>query len=62
MTMGMILMTNSNETDKAKKVTMGDHVAETHRTTPIVGQVVTGDIVGGEVRKDDDETGEDTKS
>jgi hypothetical protein len=40
---------------------MGDHVADTHRNKPIVGQVVTGDIVGGEVRKDD-ETGEDTES
>ena len=54
------MTTNSNEKDE--KVTMGDHVAETHRSKPVVGQVVTGDIVGGEVRKDDDETGDDTEA
>ena len=60
MTMGMIsTMTNSNENDE--KVTMGDHVAETHRSKPVVGQVVTGDVVGGEVRKDE-KTGDDTES
>lgn len=52
-------MTNSNE--KEDKATMGEHVADTHRNKPVVGQVVTGDIVGGEVRKDDD-TGDDTES
>jgi hypothetical protein len=53
------MTTNSNE--KEEKVTMGDHVADTHRNQPVVGQVVTGDIVGGEVRKDE-ETGDDTES
>jgi hypothetical protein len=60
MTMGMILMT-TNSSEKDDKATMGEHVADTHRNKPVVGQVVTGDIVGGEVRKDD-ETGEDTES
>jgi hypothetical protein len=36
-------------TEEAKRVTLGEHVAETHRTKPIIGQVITGDIVGGDV-------------
>lgn len=40
---------------------MGEHVADTHRNKPVVGQVVTGDIVGGEVRKDDKKAGDDTE-
>ena len=52
------MTTNSN--DKAEKATMGEHVADTHRNTPIVGNVVTGDIVGGEVTKDEAD-GEDTE-
>lgn len=54
------MTTNSNENEE--KVTMGEHVAETHRAKPVVGQVVTGDIVGGEVRKDDDKTGDDQEA
>jgi hypothetical protein len=53
-------MTNSNENENEEKVTMGDHVAETHRSKPVIGQVVTGDVVGGEVRKDD-KTGDDSE-
>ncbi|GAG24804.1 unnamed protein product, partial [marine sediment metagenome] len=45
-------MTTSNETED-KKATLGEHVAETHRTKPVVGQVVTGDIVSGEVTKNE---------
>ncbi len=51
--MGMISMTtNSNEKDE-KPTTVGEHVAETHRNKPVIGQVVTGDIVGGEVAKNE---------
>lgn len=32
-----------------RRVTLGEHVAETHRSKPITGNVITGDIVGGEV-------------
>ena len=54
-------MTTSND----EKVTMGDHVRDTHKNKlaeakQTVGQVVTGDAVGGEVRKDD-KTGDDTE-
>jgi hypothetical protein len=52
------MTTNSNETED--KATIGEHVAETHRSKPVVGQVVTGDIVSGEVTKND-ETGDDTE-
>lgn len=41
--------------DDIKKVTLGDHVADTHRNTERVGNVVTGDVVSGEVVPKDDE-------
>lgn len=53
-------MTNSNDGED-KKVTIGEHIADTHRGKPVVGTVVTGDIVGGEVTKNDN-TGDDTES
>ena len=31
--------------EKTEKVTLAEHVAETRRQTPVVGNVVTGDIV-----------------
>lgn len=34
---------------EAKRVTLGEHVAETHRAKPVTGNVITGDIVGGDV-------------
>ena len=57
-------MTKTNSSEKTEKATMGEHVADTHRNTPIVGNVVTGDIVSGEVTKDDadGEEEEDTES
>ena len=58
--MGMNLTMTTNSSEKTEKATMGEHVADTHRNTPIVGNVVTGDIVGGEVTKDE-EDGEDTE-
>lgn len=54
-------MTTSKTNDSEDKATMGEHVADTHRNKPVVGQVVTGDIVGGEVRKDDKKAGDDTE-
>lgn len=53
-------MTTSNEKET---VTMGDHVRETHREKLVeakktVGQVVTGDAVSGEVRKNE-QSGDD---
>jgi hypothetical protein len=50
-----MMTTNSNDKDDKDKdtVTIGEHVSETHRRKPIVGQVVTGDIVGGEVTKNE---------
>ena len=55
-------MTTTNSSEKTEKATMGEHVADTHRNTPVVGNVVTGDIVGGEVTKDDadEEDGDET--
>lgn len=55
------MTTTSND----ETVTMGDHVRETHReklaeAKKTVGQVVTGDAVGGEVRRDD-KAGDDTE-
>ena len=47
--MGMTTMSDK------KKVTLGDHVADTHRNTERVGNVVTGDVVSGEVVPEDDE-------
>ena len=38
-----------------KKVTLGEHVADTHRGKERVGNVVTGDVVGGEVVPGDEE-------
>lgn len=32
-----------------KRVTLGQHVAETHRSKPVTGNVITGDIVSGDV-------------
>ncbi len=57
----MMTTTNSSE-KKTDKTSMGEHVADTHRNTPVVGNVVTGDIVGGEVTKDeaDEEDGDET--
>jgi hypothetical protein len=58
--MGMNLKMTTNSNEKTEKTTMDEHVAETHRNTPIVGNVVTGDIVGGEVSKDDEDGDEST--
>ncbi len=56
------MMTKTNSSEKSEKTSMGEHVADTHRNTPVVGNVVTGDIVGGEVTKDDadEEDGDET--
>ncbi len=45
-------MTTMSDT---KKVTLGDHVASTHRNTERVGNVVTGDAVAGDVVPGDEE-------
>jgi hypothetical protein len=59
---GMSLMTNSIEHEKESKTSVADHVADTHRHKPVVGQVVTGDIVGGEVTEHDAGSGDDNKA
>jgi len=38
-----------------KKVTLGEHVADTHRAKERLGNVVTGDVVSGEVVPEDEE-------
>lgn len=38
------------------KVTLGDHVAETHRNKERLGNVVTGDIVSGDVVDEEEST------
>jgi hypothetical protein len=38
-----------------KKVTLAEHVADTHRETGRPGKVVTGDIVSGDVVEDEEE-------
>ena len=38
-----------------KKVTLGEHVAETHRDKKRPGNVVTGDIVSGDVVEEEEE-------
>ena len=58
--MGMNLTMTTNSNEKTDKSTMVEHVADTHRNTPIVGNVVTGDIVGGEVTKDEEDGDEST--
>ncbi len=39
-----------------KKVTLGQHVADTHRETNRPGKVVTGDIVSGDVVAEEEES------
>ena len=39
-----------------KKVTLGEHVAETHRSKKPAGNVVTGDIVSGDVVEEEEES------
>jgi len=38
-----------------KKVTLGEHVADTHRAKERLGNVVTGDVVSGDVVPEDEE-------
>ncbi len=42
-----------------KKVTLGQHVADTHRETGRPGKVVTGDIVSGDVVAEEEEESTD---
>jgi hypothetical protein len=39
-----------------KKVTLAEHVADTHRDKEKLGNVVTGDIVSGDVVPEDEES------
>jgi len=48
-------MTNKTDT-KDQKVTLAEHVAETHRSTERAGAVVTGDSVSGDVVAKEQET------
>jgi hypothetical protein len=54
-------MTNSSSTDK-DEATMAEHVADTHHNKPALGQVVTGDIVSGEVTNNDSDSGDDSEA
>ena len=53
-------MTTMSDT---KKVTLGEHVADTHRAKERLGNVVTGDVVSGDVvPEDEEETTETTET
>ncbi len=46
---------------KQKKVTLAEHVADTHRGKERPGNVVTGDIVGGDVVDEEEEESTDAE-